>query len=600
MPPILNAQGVSKRFGAVPLFEQINFTVSEGDRVGLIGPNGAGKSTLLAILAGEQEPDSGEPAVRKRARIAYVKQESSFAPGLKVRGILESALTRAGVAEADREGRLRETAGRIGFPDLSAEAATLSGGWRKRLAIAEAIVSHPDVLLLDEPTNHLDLAGIEWMEELLNQSDFACVMVSHDRYFLENVATEIVELSRVYAEGLLRVKGSYSRFLEGRAAYLEAQSRLQESLRNRVRIELEWLRRGPKARATKAKARIDNANELIAQLQDVEARSQTATAGIEFAATDRKTKRLVELEDVSLSFGEKKIVENLNFLITNGTRVGLVGPNGSGKTTILRLLTGELAPTSGAITRAASLRIVYFSQMRELPEGVTLRRALAPDSDSVLYQGRVVHVASYASKFLFSSEQLNQPVERLSGGERARVLIARLMLEPADLLLLDEPTNDLDIATLEILEDSLLEYAGALVLVTHDRFMLDRVSTVVLGLDGRGHAERFGDYAQWERWIEEQETRQSAPAQIEIKAERVQQQAVKKKLSYLEAREFATIEDRIEEAELQLAAARNKVEDPVIARDAAALTEALAELERAKNAVDTLVERWAELTEKAG
>src|SRR5665213_1550440 len=543
MPPILNAQGVSKRFGAVPLFQDLNFTVSSGDRVGLIGPNGAGKSTLLAVLAGEQEPDSGNLAVRKRARIAYVKQESSFAPGLRVRGVLESALARAGVAEGDHEGRLRETAGRTGFPDLSAEAATLSGGWRKRLAIAEAIVGHPDVLLLYEPTNHLDLAGIEWLEELLNQSDFACVMVSHDRYFLENVATEIVELSRVYAEGLLRVKGSYSKFLEGRAAYLGAQSRLQESLRNRVKIETEWLRRGPKARATKAKARIDNAHGLIAQLQDVESRSQTATAGIEFAATDRKTKRLVELENVSLSFGEKKILEGLTFLVTNGMRVGLVGPNGSGKTTILRLLTGELAPTSGSISQAASLGIVYFSQMRELPEGVTLRRALAPDSDSVVYQGRVVHVASYASKFLFTGEQLNQPLDRLSGGERARVLIARLMLEPADLLLLDEPTNDLDIATLEILEDSLLEYSGALVLVTHDRFMLDRLSTVVLGLDGRGHAERFADYTQWEHWMEEQEpinrdsARASAQSEVKPQSETKPQaeapQPVKKKLSYL-------------------------------------------------------------------
>lgn len=604
MPPILNAQGVSKRFGSVPLFQDIHFTVSEGDRIGLIGPNGAGKSTLLAIFAGEQEADFGEIAVRKRARVAYVKQESVFAPGLRVRDVLESALARAGVAESDREGLLRETAGRTGFPDLAAEAAALSGGWRKRLAIAESIVSHPEVLLLDEPTNHLDLAGIEWLEKLLNESDFACVMVSHDRYFLENVATEIVELSRVYAEGLLRVKGGYSKFLEGRAVYLEAQSRLEESLRNRVRVELEWLRRGPKARATKAKARIDNAHGLIAQLQGVESRSQMATTDIEFAATDRKTKRLVELENVSLSFDEKTIVEGLTFLVTNGMRVGLVGPNGSGKTTILRLLTGELAPTSGSILQAASLRIIYFSQMRELPEGVTLRRALAPDSDSVLYQGRVVHVASYASKFLFTGEQLNQPVDRLSGGERARVLIARLMLEPADLLLLDEPTNDLDIATLEILEDSLLEYSGAMVLVTHDRFMLDRVSTVVLGLDGRGHTERFADYTQWERWMEAQETANRASARCEVKPQAetksqiVVSQPAKKKLSYLEAREFATIEDRIEEAELQLASARSTVGNPAIASDAAALTTALAELERAKATVDNLVERWAELTEQ--
>ncbi len=605
MPPILNAQGLSKRFGAVPLFQDISFPVSEGDRIGLIGPNGAGKSTLLAVLAGEVDSDSGDVATRKRARIAYVLQESNFAPGLTVRDVMDAALTRAGLAEADHAGRLHETAGRTGFPDLAAEAATLSGGWRKRLAIAEAIVTHPDVLLLDEPTNHLDLAGIAWLEELLNEGAFACVMVSHDRYFLENVATEIVELNKVYADGLLRVKGTYSKFIEGKQAYLEAQSKLQDALKNRVKIEVEWLRRGPKARSTKAKARIDNAQDLIGQLKDVNQRVQTATAGIDFSATDRQTKRLVEFEDVALSFGEapneKKIVEGLNFLITNGMRVGLVGPNGSGKTTLLRLLTGELEPTAGTIKKAASLKIVYFSQMRELEEGVTLRRALAPDSDSVVYQGRVVHVASYATKFLFTSEQLNQPVERLSGGERARVLIAKLMLEPADVLLLDEPTNDLDIATLEILEESLLEYAGALVLVTHDRYMLDRVSTVVLGLDGLGNSETFADYSQWEMW-QEQGSRFEAQGSRE-KAEPsivVEKSAGKKKLSYLEAREYASIEEKVEAAEERLNAARDMLDEPSVATNAEALTAALHEMEQAQTAADELYERWAELTEKAG
>ena len=609
MPPILNAQGLSKRFGAVPLFEEIGFPVSDGDRIGLIGPNGAGKSTLLAVLAGEQEADSGDVATRKRARIAYVLQESNFAPGLTVRDVLEAALVRTNVAEAEHEGRLRETGGRTGFPDLAAEAATLSGGWRKRLAIAEAIVTHPDVLLLDEPTNHLDLAGIAWLEELLNQANFACVMVSHDRYFLENVATEIVELNRVYADGLLRVKGPYSKFIEGRQSHLEAQSKLQAALKNRVKIEVEWLRRGPKARATKAKARIDNAQDLIGQLRDVNQRVQTATAGIDFAATDRQTKRLVEFIDVALSFGEgaseKKIVEGLNFLITNGMRVGLVGPNGSGKTTLLRLLSGELEPTAGAIKKAASLKIVHFSQMRELEEGVTLRRALAPDSDSVVYQGRVVHVASYAAKFLFTSEQLNQPVERLSGGERARVLIARLMLEPADLLLLDEPTNDLDIATLEILEESLLEYTGALVLVTHDRYMLDRVSTTVLGLDGLGNAETFADYSQWEQWQREQGAANSDGSSPDATATPVNSaqpssNVGKKRLSYLEAREYATIEDRVQAADECLNAARDLLDDPGVATNADALTAALHEMEVAQSAADALYARWAELTEKAG
>ena len=609
MPPILNAQGLSKRFGAVPLFQDISFPVSDGDRIGLIGPNGAGKSTLLAVLAGEQSSDSGDVATRKRARIAYVLQESTFAPGMTVRDVLDAALTRAGLAEADHAGRLHETAGRTGFPDLAAEAATLSGGWRKRLAIAEAIVTHPDVLLLDEPTNHLDLAGISWLEELLNEGAFACVMVSHDRYFLENVATEIVELNKVYADGLLRVKGTYSKFIEGKQAYLEAQSKLQDALKNRVKIEVEWLRRGPKARSTKAKARIDNAQDLIGQLRDVNQRVQTSTAGIDFAATDRQTKRLVEFEDVALSFGEgateKKIVEHLDFLITNGMRVGLVGPNGSGKTTLLRLLTGELEPTAGNIKKAASLKIVYFSQMRELEEGVTLRRALAPDSDSVVYQGRVVHVASYATKFLFTSEQLNQPVERLSGGERARVLIAKLMLEPADVLLLDEPTNDLDIATLEILEESLLEYAGALVLVTHDRYMLDRVSTIVLGLDGLGHAETFADYSQWEQWQREQGSANSDGSSADATATPAQAVPAtpntgKKKLSYLEAREYASIEDRVEAAEERLNAARDLLDDPSVAINADALTAALHEMEQAQAVADELYARWAELTAKVG
>ncbi|HTH54222.1 MAG TPA: ABC-F family ATP-binding cassette domain-containing protein [Edaphobacter sp.] len=602
MPPILNAQGLSKSFGATPLFRDISFTVSDGDRIGLIGPNGAGKSTLLKILAGEEDGDAGDVAIRKRARIGYVRQESTFDPGKTVREILEAALRLGHVAEAEREGRLRETSGRIGLADLSVEAATLSGGWRKRLAIAEAVVSAPDVLLLDEPTNHLDLAGITWLEGLLNEGSFASVIITHDRYFLENVSTEIVELNRVYVDGLLRVQGSYSKFIEARQAYLESQSRLEESLRNRVRTEIEWLRRGPKARATKAKARIDNAHQLIGQLKEVSSRNQSSSVTVGFETTDRQTKRLVELDDVTIELGDRKIVEHLNFLVTNGMRVGLVGPNGSGKTTILRLLKDELAPASGEVRKAASLRIVYFSQTRELPEGVTLRRALAPDSDSVVYQGRVVHVASYAQKFLFTGEQLNQPVERLSGGERARVLIARLMLEPADLLLLDEPTNDLDIATLEVLEESLLEYAGALILVTHDRYMLDRVSTTVLGLDGKGSAAVFADYPQWEQWFLSQTAPKTERETLPEKtvAQEPAANPAKKKLSYLEAREFAGIEERVEAADARLETAKARVNDPEVAVDGPKLTDALAEMEAAQAEVDALYARWAELTEKAG
>jgi len=598
LPPLINVRSISKAFGAAPLFQNVSFTVSEGDRVGLIGPNGSGKSTLLRILAGTETPDDGEIAVRKRLRMSYMEQESVFQSGATVRSVVEAALKGSAVPEFERGTRFAETLGRAGFADLGAEAAALSGGWQKRLAIVEALVQGPDILLLDEPTNHLDLAGIEWLEEVLEQAGFACVVISHDRYFLENVATEMAELSRVYPDGLLRVRGRYSTFLEKKEEFLHAQSKRQEALENLVHSEIEWLRRGAKARTRKSKARIDKAGELMEELADLNTRSRTGAAQIDFSATDRKTKRLIELGNVGYEIGGRQLFQGLNFVISAGLRVGLVGPNGSGKTTLLRLVRGEVAPTAGDIRRADKLRIVYFDQRRELDPTVTLRRALAPEGDSVNYQDRVVHVASWAAKFLFKNEQLNQPVDRLSGGERARVLIAQLMLQPADVLLLDEPTNDLDIPTLEILEESLLEFRGSLVLVTHDRYMLDRVSTIVLGLDGKGSAERFADYSQWEAWQEEREQSEQATSRVTAKTTTGPSTSSKKKLSYLEAREYSAIEELVAAAEEILDSKRVAAKDPAIASDATRLMDAHKELEEAQSEVDTLYARWAKLEKK--
>src|SRR5882762_8527275 len=603
LPPIISAQGLSKRYGAAPLFQNISFTVGEADRIGVIGPNGSGKSTLLEMLLGRVKPDSGDVAIRKGTRLSYVAQISEFAAGVTIRGVIESALSRAAVPEGERASRFAETLGRAGFADLEVQAATLSGGWRKRLAVAEALVQAPDILLLDEPTNHLDLAGIQWLETLLQNAPFACVVVSHDRYFLENVANEMVELNRIYEDGALRVQGNYSAFLEAKEAYLHAQKTRQESLENRVHTELEWLRRGPKARATKAKARIGKAQEMIGDLAEMKARNRTASAEIDFSATNRKTKQLITLEGVSHGIGSRALFKNIHFSVTSGMRVGLVGPNGSGKTTLLRLLRGEIKPESGKIRRAEGLRIVYFDQNRELDPDITLRRALAPDSDAVIYQERVIHVASWAERFLFSAENLNQRVGRLSGGERARVLIAQLMLQPADVLLLDEPTNDLDIPTLEILEESLLEYSGALVLVTHDRFMLDRVSTVVLGLDGRGSAERFADYSQWEAWQRSRPSKAASKGAAGNRGPRATAvegppSVTKKKLSYSESREFDNIESRIAEAERELHAKRGALEDPAITSDRTSLQNACTQLHEAQKLVDSLYARWAELEQK--
>jgi ATP-binding cassette subfamily F protein uup len=600
-PPIANAQGITKAFGANPLFQNVSFTISDGDRIGLIGPNGSGKSTLLRILAGDVAPDSGEVSLRRRTRLACVEQDSRFAPESTVRSITENALDRAGVSGTERGSRFSETLGRAGFENVEARAAELSGGWQKRLAIVEALVQHPDIFLLDEPTNHLDLPGITWLEDLLEQAAFASVIVSHDRYFLENVTTAMVELNRIYPEGSLRVQGNYSTFLEKKEEFLHAQSRRHEALENLVHGEIEWLRRGAKARTRKSKARISKAGELMGELADLNARTRSATAQIDFSATDRKTKRLIELQDLACTMGTRSLFENLNFILTAGMRVGLVGPNGSGKTTLLRLLQGDLAPSAGEIRRADWLRIVYFDQTRTLDPDLTLRRALAPDGDSVIYRDRVVHVAGWAARFLFTGEQLSQPVGRLSGGERARVLIAQLMLQPADILLLDEPTNDLDIPTLEILEESLVDFPGSLVLVTHDRYMLDRVSTIVLGLNGKGGANTFADYAQWEQWqARRQKSNEVSPAALQSSASSTEATPKRKKLSYLEAREYATIEQRVEEAEQLVKSRRTELEDPANATDASRLVAAQAELEAAQEALDTLYERWAALEKKNG
>jgi ATP-binding cassette subfamily F protein uup len=430
--------------------------------------------------------------------------------------------------------------------------------------------------------------------------------VSHDRYFLENVTTDMVELNRIYPEGSLRVHGNYSQFLEKKEEFLHAQSKRQEALENLVHGEIEWLRRGAKARTRKSKARISKAGELMGELADLNQRTRSTTAQIDFSATDRKTKRLIELQDVTCTMGDRPLFDSLNFILTAGMRVGLVGPNGSGKTTLLRLLQGDLAPTGGSIRRADWLRIVYFDQTRTLDPDVTLRRALAPDGDSVVYRDRVIHVAGWAARFLFTGEQLSQPVGRLSGGERARVLIAQLMLQPADILLLDEPTNDLDIPTLEILEESLIDFPGSLVLVTHDRYMLDRVSSIVLGLNGKGAADTFADYAQWEQWQSQRTKLDTTPASgcpTHSRSVRMSGQEAapsKKKLSYLEAREYATIEQRVEEAEQLVQAKRAELEDPANAMNAPRLVAAQAALDAAQQALDVLYTRWAELETKNG
>jgi len=417
--------------------------------------------------------------------------------------------------------------------------------------------------------------------------------VSHDRYFLENAATEVAEINRAYPDGMFRAEGNYADFLEKREAFLEAQSEQQAALANRVRREVEWLRRGPKARTGKSKARIDAAHELMGELAEVSARNAKAATRIDFTASGRKTRKLIRAEGISKGLGGRQLFRDLSFSLSPGMRLGLAGPNGSGKTTLLRVLKGELDADAGTIERADGLRVVYFDQGRDqLDPAAPLREGLGAHGDSVIYRDRAMHIAGWAKRFLFRPEQLDTPVGRFSGGERARIVIARLMLQPADVLLLDEPTNDLDIPTLEVLEESLTDFAGALVLVTHDRYMLDRVSTVVLGLNGEGGAEVFADYSQWEQ------ARAVKPARVQKDRPEAYPTAPKKKLAYLEAREWEQMEERILEAEQSLEAARAAMQAPEVVSDAFALQQRYAEMQAAEAEVAKLYARWAELEGK--
>jgi ATP-binding cassette subfamily F protein uup len=607
MALLLSGQSLSKSFTSDPLFDDISLDVLEGERLALIGPNGSGKSTLLRILAGKLEPDHGKCARRKGLRVGYLAQEDQFAEGATVEQVLDSALADCALAdgapadcpneEHQRKTQVSIALGKFGFNDPGALAASLSGGWRKRLALARELVRQPDLLLLDEPTNHLDLEGILWLEKLLSSAPFAFVLVSHDRYLLENSTNRVVELSRAYPQGYFRVTGNYSEFLVKRDEYLVAQARQQETMANLVRREIEWLRRGPKARTTKSQSRIDRAGQMIADLKDLSQRNAAGrTVTIDFADTGRVANKLLVAENLQFSYGPRQLFSDVSFTLTAGDRLGLLGPNGSGKTTLMRLLAGQLPPEQGTIKQARRLSVVWFDQNRQqLDRTQTLRRALCPSGDSVIFRDNAVHVTAWAKRFLFRVDQLDTLVEKLSGGEQARILIARLMLQPADILLLDEPTNDLDIPSLEVLEDGLSQFPGAIVLITHDRYLLDRLSTVLLGLDGRGRAHIYSDYTQW---LADQ-TAPSEPSETAAtKTKKASPSAAPKspgKLSYRDQRELDGIQAQIAAAEQRVAELEQEVAAVAAASDYKLLTAKTTELQAAATAVEILYHRWEEL-----
>jgi ATP-binding cassette subfamily F protein uup len=523
---------------------------------------------------------------------------------MSVREVLLAALAEESIEDHERETRTEITLTQVGFADVDQRADILSGGWRKRLSLARELVRKPDLLLLDEPTNHLDLPGIVWLERLLRGAPFGYLVATHDRAFLRAVADEVIEISRVYPGGYFRAPGTYDDFVERREAFLEGQAKQQESVANQVRRETEWLGRKAAARTRKAGSRIDEAARRRDELAELKYRNASAgAAGIDFVATGRQTRKLLTVAGVAKAFGERQLLSGLDLLLTPGMKLGLLGPNGSGKSTLLRVLSGDIAPDSGTVTRADGLRLVMFEQGRAmLDPTATLRKALCPNGDTVMVRDRPMHVAAWAKQFLFGPEQLDVLVGSLSGGEQARVRIAQLMVQSADLLLLDEPTNDLDIPALEVLEESLAEFPGALVLVSHDRDLLDRLCTEVVGLDGLGGAAVYGSVSQWLTAYDKRDLPALSASEgiPERRAEPANKKSASKprKLSYREQQEWEQMEAAIGVAEAAVADRESEVERA--ATNHVALTSACKALEDAQHAVERLYARWQELEAKRG
>lgn len=592
MTALLTLHSLSKAHGTATLFENISVTISQGDKIGLLGPNGAGKSTLLKILIGEEKEDSGFLSKKQGLIIGYASQSPEFKDA-KLEEILTAEIPKGD--EIETLTLARTLLGKAQFTDYEQSASKLSGGWKKRLDIARALMKKPDLLLLDEPTNHLDLEGILWLEKFLNRERTAYLLVSHDRYFLQNTCTKIIELNRCYKSGLFISEGPLELFHERKEEFLKAELQYERGLASKVRDEIAWLKRSPKARTTKSRSRIDRAEGLISELSDVKSRNKINKVDLEFSASDRETRKLLAGKNISKSLG-KELFSNLDITLSPGTRLGIVGKNGTGKTTLLKILAGMIQQDSGTLKYADDLKLVYFDQHREnISNDDSLRRALSPTTDIVNYRGQEIHVNGWAKKFLFSQDRLEMPVKYLSGGERARILIAKLMLEPADILFLDEPTNDLDIATLEVMEESLKEFPGAIVLISHDRCLMDNVCTEILGL-GAGIGQFYADTSQWEEALAliEKNKVSSIKQEKEVK----KQLPSSKKLSFNEQRELDGMEAAIIKAENKISHLQTLINSPEAHTDTKKSLDTYTQLAEAEKQLETLFIRWDMLLNK--
>ena len=635
--PLLSLQKVGLAFGHLPLFEEADLQIESGERIALIGRNGAGKSSLLRVLSGEQPPDAGTIWREPGLRVSRLEQDvpavgdrtvfAEVASGLGELGALVSEYHQAAVrvsethdaADMERLGALQHhleerdgwrleqkvehIVSRLSLP-AERRMDQLSGGWRRRALLGRALVSEPHLLLLDEPTNHLDIDAIRWLEEYLQGYPGAILFVTHDRAFLTAIATRIVELDR---GRFTSWPGSYANYLQKKEAALDAEARELERLDKKLLKEEAWLRQGVKARRTRNEGRVRALMALRAERAAYRAQSGTVRLAVDDGQGSGKL--VFEAERVSKSFGGRVVVRDYSQRILRGDRVGLIGPNGSGKTTLLRLLLGELAPDSGDVRRGARLQVAYFDQQREqLDPDATLADSVNEGNTTVIVNGQPRHVVGYLADFLFPRERVQSPVRSLSGGERNRLMLARLFAKPANVLVLDEPTNDLDIETLELLEELIGGFDGTVLLVSHDRAFLDNIVTSTVAFEGDGRVREY--VGGWEDYLRQSAGRQvGASAGREIRESGGPGPAVtaagsrpgeKRKLSFNEQREFDALPARIEALESEQRSLTTEMEAPDFYKSGGERIKAvMARLEVVGGELEALLARWLELDERA-
>ena len=632
---ILNVSGLHKSYGGRTIFDSVSFAIDDTEKVGFIGVNGSGKSTLFRIVAGLEGADSGDIARRRGTAVRYLSQEPEFVTGQMILEAVAEGRPELSAAFAeyervthalsapdadhdalvDRQAELSATIDRLngwdwthraeamltrlGVHDWERTVDDLSGGEAKRVAIARALLAQPDLLLLDEPTNHLDADTVLFLEEYLIDYPGAVMLITHDRYFLDRVVDRMIEVS---VGELIGYTGGYTEYLEAQAERTEWQATVDAKRRRLIEKELEWARRSPPARTGKSRARIDRATALERESRAYGAK-QTGDLTLHAPDTARLGRTILNLHGVTKAYGERVLIDGFDTILRAGERVGIIGPNGAGKTTLVRIVLGEEPPDSGAVEMGVNTRVAYFDQLRtQLDSELSVYEA-AGGTDWVEIGGRRVHLRSWLEDFLFPTERQQQKVSSLSGGERNRLMLAKLFMQPSNLLILDEPTNDLDLVTLQVLEAALVDYPGCVLMVTHDRFFLDKIATALFVFEGDGVVHRHEGGFELYRRLREQRDAAAADAAREAarertRAEKPRSAAAKpavKGLSWNEARELEGLEVRILEAEQERDALEARLTEPAVYRDPSTLAEVTAAFSAARGAVEALYERWGEL-----